>query len=171
MHLINPLQNPARGFSRGSPNSAQASPQPVGSPPQRNRRAPEVQGQTRCRSPSLDGGPEPLWLLSITILIKYPYSLNATYKPDQCRDMSLPIIGASSRINTSTPIFGCTLRKEKLDHIVENRSNLSNLEQILQTSAAYFDNSKVLSTHSPASDPIDVLKPMIPMPLLVFATA
>jgi len=60
---------------------------------------------------------------------------------------------------------------EKLDHIVESRSNLSNLELILQTFAACFDGSKVLSMHSPASDPIDLLQPTIPMPLPVFATA
>jgi len=60
---------------------------------------------------------------------------------------------------------------EKLDHIMENRSNRSNLEQILQPFAAWFDDSKVPSTHSSASDPIHLLKPTIPMPLPVFATA
>src|SRR5258706_776621 len=99
------FQNPARGFSRGCLDREQASPQPAGSPPQRIRRAPEVQGQTQCRFSSLDGGPEPLWLLSITVLIKYLHSFNAAYRPDRCRDVSLPISGASSRISTSTPIF------------------------------------------------------------------
>ena len=99
------FQNPARGFSRDCPDREQASPQPAGSPPQRIRGAPEVQGQARCRFPSLDGGPESLWLLSIAILIKYPYSFNAACRPDKCRDMSLPTSGASSIISTSTPIF------------------------------------------------------------------
>ena|SRR5258706_5243949 len=99
------FQNLARGFSRGCPDREQAPPQPAGSPPQRIRRAPEVQVQARCRFPSFDGESEPLWLLSITILIKYLYSFNAAYRPDRCRDMSLSISGASSRISTRTPIF------------------------------------------------------------------
>jgi len=54
---------------------------------------------------------------------------------------------------------------ERLDHIVENHSNL---DQILHTFAACFDDS---STHSLASDRIEFLKPMIPMPIPAFATA
>lgn len=41
---------------------------------------------------------------------------------------------------------------EKLDHIVENRSNF---EQIVQTITSCFDDSKV----SPASDPINLPEP------------
>jgi len=56
----------------------------------------------------------------------------------------------------------------KLDHIVENRSNL---DQTLQMFARCFDDSKVMSTHSPHSDPIDLLEPTSPMPIPTFATA
>ena len=54
---------------------------------------------------------------------------------------------------------------ENIDHIMEHHSNL---DQFLQTLAACFDDSKIMSTHSPASDPIDHLTPM-PMPVFVNA--
>jgi len=69
-----------------------------------------------------------------------------------------PICGTSSRISESLAAINekveCVL--EKHDHILENRSNL---DQILQTFATCFDYS---STHSLASDPIEVLKQTIP---------
>jgi len=56
----------------------------------------------------------------------------------------------------------------KLDHMVENSSNF---EQLVQKFTTCFDHSNVLSTQSPASDPIDLPGPTISMPIPAFATA
>ena len=171
------FQNLARGFSRGCPDREQAPPQPAGSPPQRIRRAPEIQGQARCRFPSLDGRPEPLWLPENHHSNKVSVQLQCGL---QTRQMQGHVVIDQRRIvenqDEHSHILAALYEKlesvhEKLDHIVENRSNRSNLEQVLHTFAACFDDSQILSTHSPASDPIDLLKPTIPMPLPVFATA
>jgi len=66
---------------------------------------------------------------------------------------------------------------EKLDHMVENSNNFEQFVQKLTTcfddskTASCFDHPKVLSTQSPASDPIDLPGPTISMPIPAFATA
>ena len=142
------FQNPARGFAWGDLDSAQASPQPSSLPPQRVRRAPRIQGQARYRLPNLDGG-NPVLLLSITVLIKCLYSFDASYRLGRCRDMSLPISIASSRISTSIPIFW--LRPTEGSRACLKNSTLS--------ISSCLDDSKVLSKYSPARDPIDLLEP------------
>ena len=74
------FQNPASGYSRGGLDSAQATPQAVGSPPQRIRRAPELQVQARYCLPSHDGKPAPYLAAQLIILIKMLYSSAAAYR-------------------------------------------------------------------------------------------
>ena len=57
---------------------------------------------------------------------------------------------------------------ERIDYIAENRCNL---DRFRQTLAACFDDSRVMSMLSPASDPIDLLKSTIPLPIPVFVKA
>ena len=56
---------------------------------------------------------------------------------------------------------------ERLDYIMEHHSHF---DQFLQTLAACFDDSKVMSPHPLARD-INLLKPTIPMPMPVFIRA
>jgi len=57
---------------------------------------------------------------------------------------------------------------KKLDHIMVNRNNPG---QFLQPFDAFFDDSRVKSTHSLASDPIEPPKPTTLVPILAFTTA
>lgn len=57
---------------------------------------------------------------------------------------------------------------DRIDYMMENRSNL---DQFFQTLTACFDDSRVMSMHSLASDPIHLIEPTIPMAIPVFAKA